>query len=303
MVYQFDTDGHGHVIAEHKNNDLAPFFGLHYPASDIPKQAKELYKLNLTRIIADVNSIPSPILSHAGTQAPLDLTYSQLRAVSPIHIQYLKNMGVHSSFSISLLVKGELWGLIACHNYTPRFINYQARDAVKLIAQILSSALEYRQGEEDAARFGVLNEAAVKLIMAIEKEDQLIEALTAKKLTIKDITYAAGVALLYNNKITKIGITPTDEQITDIAGWLTENIPDSVYHTNAFPSVFSPAAQYTHVASGILASLISKENQEYIIWFKPEQIQKVNWAGNPEKPVEQSTDGLQRIMPRTSFAK
>ena len=142
---------------------------------------------------------------------------------------------------------------------------------------------------------------AVELILSIEKEDRLTEALTAKRVTIMDITFAAGVALLYKNTIIKKGTTPTDEQITAIALWLTDNIPDSVYHTNAFPSVFSPAKQYIHIASGILACLISKEKQEYIIWFKPEQIQKVSWAGNPDKPVEQSADGLQRIMPRTSF--
>src|SRR5690606_26560287 len=123
------------------------WLGLHYPASDIPKQARELYKKNLTRIIAEVHTTPSKISTAADNVQPLDLTNSQLRAVSPIHIQYLKNMGVASSFSISILYKDRLWGLIACHNYTPRFIDYNSRESSKLLGQILSSALEFRQEE------------------------------------------------------------------------------------------------------------------------------------------------------------
>ena len=132
MIYKFAEDGHGEVVAEAKNENLPSWLGLHYPASDIPKQARELYKLNHTRLIANVNTPTSKILTtREGADQPLDLTYSQLRAVSPIHIQYLKNMHVESSFSISLLYKNELWGLIACHNYSPRFIDYRARDSSK----------------------------------------------------------------------------------------------------------------------------------------------------------------------------
>jgi chemotaxis family two-component system sensor kinase Cph1 len=129
MVYKFHEDGHGEVVAEAKNADLSPLMGLHYPASDIPKQARELYKLNLTRLIADVNAQASDILTFE--DGALDLTNSSVRAVSPIHIQYLKNMGVASSFSVSLIHNGDLWGLVACHNYTPRFINYRQRDAAR----------------------------------------------------------------------------------------------------------------------------------------------------------------------------
>ena len=129
MVYRFGADWHGQVIAEEKEAHLEPFLGLHYPASDIPKQARELYKVNLVRLIADVDSTPSRILSQPdwSDDKPLDLTHSVLRAVSPIHIEYLKNMGVKASMSISLIYQDELWGLISCHNTTPRFVDYPAR--------------------------------------------------------------------------------------------------------------------------------------------------------------------------------
>jgi chemotaxis family two-component system sensor kinase Cph1 len=137
MIYKFHEDGHGEVVAEVKNEELTPWLGLHYPASDIPPQARELYRLNLVRLIADVAVAPSDIVTYRDSNdVPLDLTFSSLRAVSPMHIQYLKNMDVASSFSISLIHQGELWGLVACHNYTPRYIHYKQREAAKLLGQV-----------------------------------------------------------------------------------------------------------------------------------------------------------------------
>jgi light-regulated signal transduction histidine kinase (bacteriophytochrome) len=301
MVYRFNEDGHGEVVAEAKEDYLAPFLGLHYPASDIPKQARELYKLNLTRIIADVDSVPSAILTSADNVMPLDLTHSELRAVSPIHIQYLKNMGVKASFSISLISKGELWGLIACHNYTPKFINFKARDASKLIAQILSSALEYRQGEEDAERFTSLAANSSRLVSFIENEGLLVNTLTSKETTIKDVTSASGAAFIFENGITTVGYTPDEDQINAIAAWLFKNMQDSIYYTHRFPEIFEPAKAYSDKASGILACILSRELKEMIIWFKTERIHEVHWAGDPEKPVEVGADGVAQLSPRKSF--
>jgi chemotaxis family two-component system sensor kinase Cph1 len=301
MIYKFNEDGHGEVVAEEKNNDLEPFLGLHYPASDIPKQARELYKVNLTRIIADVNSQSSPIITYQEDETPLDLTHSVLRAVSPIHIQYLKNMGVGSSFSISLIAHGELWGLIACHNYSPRFIDYKARDASKLIGQIMSSALEYRQDEEDSETLVALNEATATIAGYIKKDIDITFALTNNKVTIKDVTTATGVALIFDNEINTLGATPADEQILEIVDWLKENMIDGIYYTHRFPEIFPAAKKYSGVASGILACMLSKEMGEMIIWFKPEIIKSIAWAGNPDKPVEEDANGLMQLSPRKSF--
>lgn len=300
MIYKFDEEGHGQVIAEQKNDNLEPFLGLYYPASDIPKQARELYKINLTRIVADVDSESAAIITHLQNE-PLDLTHSVLRAVSPIHIQYLKNMGVKASFSISLITKGELWGLIACHNYVPKFINFKVRDASKLIGQILSSALEYRQGEEDVAEFNLLSEAATNLNNSIESENFLTDALTRNAINIQNITTAKGVALLFDNKITCIGNTPTEKQIVEMAKWIIDNTQDTIYYTHRFPEVFLPAQAYSNVASGVIVCVVSKNLSEMIIWFKPEQITNINWAGNPEKAVEISDDGMLQLLPRKSF--
>jgi len=303
MIYKFGGDGHGEVVSEAKNKDLDPFLGLHYPASDIPQQARELYKIKLTRIIADVNTESSPIITHNREDQPLDLTHSELRAVSPIHIQYLKNMGVASSFSISLVVNRQLWGLIACHNYTPRFINYKARDASKLIGQILSSALEYKQEEELITTSAAYNMAANELTGYIEKEDDLTKALTGHKSTIRDLSSATGAALLFDHKITRIGVTPDDEQITAMVRWLTLNTTEPIYADHRFPETFHPAKEYSQTASGLLACRLSKEMNEWILWFKPEQTAQITWAGNPAKPVLEQKDELLTISPRRSFEK
>lgn len=300
MIYKFLEDGHGEVVAEEKEADLEPFFGLHYPASDIPKQARVLYKLNLTRLIADVNKTDSPILTFKENQA-LDLTNGSIRAVSPIHIQYLKNMGVHSSFSISLIAHGELWGLIACHNYSPKFIDYKAREGAKLIGQILSSALEYRQEEEDAAVIEQFKSTANVLLEHLNRDKYLVEAITTHKRTILDVTKASGVAIFFENELKTIGNVPSEEEIRELLEWLKTTNDESIYYTHRLSEIHSPAKKYKSIASGLLSCMLNKEMGEMIIWFKPEIITTVNWAGNPEKAAVPSENGLLSLSPRKSF--
>lgn len=302
MVYRFAADGHGEVVSEAKNSDLEPWLGLHFPASDIPKQARELYKLNLTRLIADVYTIPSKIVStRQYSQEALDLTHSQLRAVSPMHIQYLKNMGVHSSFSISLIYKGELWGLIACHNYSPRFIDYKARESAKLIGQILSSALEFRQEEANKHLYDRLMANVDALSKLMFKYTSIDEALTGQYVTLIDAVEATGAVLAYENHVSKLGTTPDDEQLQQLLKWIRANVTETFYYTNELPDLYPEAAAYKHAASGIMVLTLSHDLSEYIIWFKPEHIETIVWAGNPEKAVEISNDGTLKISPRHSF--
>ena len=300
MIYKFLDDGHGEVVAEEKEDQLEPFFGLHYPASDIPKQARELYKLNLTRLIADVNTEDSPVITFK-ENTPLDLTNSGLRAVSPIHIQYLKNMGVNSSFSISLIANGELWGLIACHNYTPKFIDYKAREGSKLIGEILSSALEYRQAEEDSEVVEQFKDTASVLLEHLNRDNYLVDALTKYDRNLLDVTNATGVAIIFENNLKTIGKVPNEQSIWELASWLQDNNDESIYYTHRLSEIFSPAKKYKEVASGILACSISKDPDEVMIWFKPEQISTVNWAGNPDKAVTPSESGMANLSPRKSF--
>lgn len=300
MVYKFAEDGHGEVVAEVKNAELDSFLGLHYPATDIPKPARELYKLNYTRLIADVYAQDAALLT-SQENGSLDLTHSQLRAVSPIHIQYLKNMKVDSSFSISILSHGELWGLIACHNYSPKFIDYKARVGSRLIGQILSSAIEYRQDEEDSEKVLSFKTASTEISTYLTQDISLTNALLKNEYTVKDITDADGVAVIFEGEVTTLGKTPTEEEIQDLVKWIALNVQDPVYHTNKLTEVYPPAGAYKASSSGILVSVISKELKEMIIWFKPETLTKISWAGNPDKTPITKESGLLELSPRTSF--
>jgi chemotaxis family two-component system sensor kinase Cph1 len=303
MIYKFWEDGHGEVIAEAKNEDLEPYLGLHYPASDIPKQARELYKKNLTRIIADVNMPTSPILAinEVAASYPIDLTYSTLRAVSPIHIQYLKNMEVAASFSVSLIAHGELWGLIACHNYSPRFIDFKARESARLIGQILSSSLEYRDEEESKEFSKQYRQAADDIIRQMTKDWDVVSAFTKDSQLLVRVTSATGAALVYENNIYKAGTTPNDEQIQEIVKWLQEHNTPQIFHTDSFYKYYKPAKQFADTGSGLMVCTLSKEMGEYILWFKGERIKTVNWAGNPGKNIEKDETGNITISPRRSF--
>lgn len=303
MVYRFGTDWHGEVIAEEKEPHLEPYLGLHYPASDIPRQARELYKINLVRMIADVGSQPSPIFSVAdpSENRPLDLTHSVLRAVSPIHIEYLKNMGVQASMSISLLYRGELWGLISCHHSTPRFVDFPARQAAKFVSQLLSSALEFRKDEEDQSFLFQIQQNEQTLNSQILKDWDVVAGLTQHPTTILDITGATGAVLVFDNKFYSIGTVPDESAVAGIANWLGTESFDTFFETSRLPDLYPLAENFRDVASGLLAVALSKELNEYILWFKPEQIRQVTWAGNPDKPVTVSENGQMQLHPRKSF--
>ncbi|WP_256013651.1 ATP-binding protein [Desertivirga xinjiangensis] len=299
MIYQFLEDAHGKVIAEAKEEDLDPFLHLHYPASDIPEQARNLYKINKVRLIADVNSSVSAILSFLNE--PIDLTYSSIRSVSPMHIQYLKNMGVASSFSISLICKGKLWGLIACHNYTAKHISRKIREAALLFGQVVSSLIEFK--EEEIANIEQKKYKAEfdHIVSKLRREEGILQAVLSSSGSFKNIVRAGGAYLVYEGNVVKDGNVPSDEQISGIINWLAKTQVDPVFYTTKLSEFIPEAKEYVDVASGILACALSKELKEYIIWFKPEYVQSIAWAGNPDKPVEPGPDGEFSISPRRSF--
>ncbi|OIN58199.1 histidine kinase [Arsenicibacter rosenii] len=305
MIYRFSEDWHGHVVAEEKEDHLEPFLGLHYPASDIPRQARELYKINLVRCITDVNqeSIPIYPVLYADRKKPFDLTHSVLRAVSPIHIEYLKNMGVQSSMSISLMYRGELWGLIACHHYSPRFIDYPTRMSAKFIAQLLSASLEFRKNEDDLAFWRQIRNQEQVLQEQMLRDWDIKKGLLDHPVTALDINSAIGVAVSLNGEVHTLGKTPSPEQVKDIIEWIKLTSTDTILQTSQLPNLMQGAETYREVASGLLVIELSRELDEYILWFKPERITQVDWAGNPDKPVTVDASGEARISPRKSFEK
>lgn len=302
MIYKFHKDDHGEVVAESKNEDLESWLNLHYPASDIPAQARELYKLNLVRIIASVNSKPAGLVSLDNIKTPLDLTHSVLRAVSPVHIEYLINMGVGASFSISLMSKHQLWGLIACHSSEPRFIDYNSRIACKFIGQLFSAAMEFKTNETVEQDIALHRENQLTLFEQLMKEMEPVAALTEGPVTILDINNSSGAIFCFENKIYKLGNVPEEEKLKDLVKWVRRHETSSFFQTSTLPVQYSPARQYAHIASGVMVTPLTHDMGEYIMWFKPEKVKTVDWAGKQEKD-EVEANGSTRLNPRKSFEK
>jgi len=304
MVYRFQPDNSGVVIAEARDEELEPYLGQRYPASDIPKQARDLYLRNRIRSIPDARYTPAPLIPalNSVTGKPLDLTFSTLRSVSPIHLEYLANMGVAASTSLSLVIDGKLWGLIACHHRTPRYLSQAVRGMCELFAQMISLQLGEKLANESQGERLRMRRIHAKLVEAIVGQHRLDEAfIRNSSSSLMDYIPADGLAVWWEGKLTKLGQTPTDEQLAPLVTWLNASVPEGVFMTDCLAAHFAPARDYADVASGLLALSVSRSPRDYLLWFKPELRRIVTWAGNPIKPVDIADDGV-RIGPRKSFA-
>ncbi|MFB2894483.1 PAS domain S-box protein [Aerosakkonemataceae cyanobacterium BLCC-F50] len=303
MVYQFDAEEAGTVIAEDKLEGLSPYLGLHYPASDIPRQARHLYGLNLLRLIPDVNYQPVELfpVNNPVTNQPLDLSFSVLRSVSPIHIEYLKNMGVGASMSISLMRNQKLWGLIACHHQSPKYVPYEIRTACELLGKVMTLELASKEDNEKLDYRIKLKSIQSKFVEAISQSESLADALLKEPNNLLDLVGAEGAVVFDNGNFTIIGQTPEFTDIQELINWLTTTINQEIFSTDSLPKLYPASEKFKEVGSGLLALSISQIQKHYILWFRPEVIQTVNWAGNPQKPVEVEQNGDVRLTPRKSF--
>jgi chemotaxis family two-component system sensor kinase Cph1 len=304
MVYQFDPEGAGRVIAEAKRDDLIPYLGLHYPSSDIPKQAKQLYTLNWLRLIPDVDYQPSELVPAINplTNEVTDLSLSVLRSVSPLHIEYLHNMGVGASMSISLLKNKQLWGLIACHHESAKYLTYEVRTACEFLGQVMSLELNVKEENEDLDYKMKLKSIQSNFVEIIPQHDDLLEGLLNDETNLLELVNATGAAICWDDQIYTVGRTPNEEPLSDLLAWIETQVEGNVYSTATLSSLYPAAESFIQVASGLLALAISRVNRNYILWFRPEVVQTVSWGGNPNKPVEVLDDGEVRLSPRKSFA-
>ncbi|NEP19826.1 MAG: GAF domain-containing protein [Leptolyngbya sp. SIO4C1] len=304
MVYRFNDTGAGSVVAEAVREDLMPYLGLHYPASDIPQQAKHLYTLNLLRLIPDARYEPVPLVPALNpvTQAPLDMSLSILRSVSPLHQEYLQNMGVCASMSISLLRDGRLWGLIACHHQSPRRPSYELRTICEFLGQVISFDLAAKEDCEGLDHRVKLREIQARFVTSMSYARSLMEGLTARVEDLLELVNAEGAAICDSGRIALLGKTPTEAEVAALADWVgTQFASSTVYHTHALSTVYPPAAELA--VSGLLAMLLSQAQKIYVLWFRPEVVRTVSWGGNPNKPAEIAQDGDVYLSPRQSFER
>ena len=303
MVYRFAADGSGAVVAEARGPGIDSFFGLNFPASDIPRQARELYLKNWIRHIPDARYAPLPILPPLNplNGRPLDLSHSMLRSVSPVHRQYLANMGVVGSMSLSLVSGGQLWGLIACHHYAPRYLSHRLREACELFAEMTSSHLQMKLVETDLEAQLHSMRIHEELVERMGREVDLADGLIRFRPNLLDLVLASGVAVWIEGRFSAIGTTPTRAQVEELVNWLNASDKERVFHTDCLPAVFAPAARFPEIASGLLALSVSRTPSDYVLWFRPEISRTVSWAGNPDKSAAANT-GEETLTPRHSFA-
>jgi len=303
MVYQFDPSGHGRVVAESKAPGYDSYLGQSFPASDIPAQARELYTLSPIRLIQDANYEAAPLVPGANpvTGNRNDLSFAALRSVSPVHLQYMRNMGTLASMSVSLIVKGKLWGLISCHNAEPCPVSVEKRTACEQLGQILSLCIETREdGAELQFRLDV-RRIMVKMLGHLTKGADFLDNLSGVFPELLRFARAGGVAVVVDDRILTYGDTPDDKAIRALSTWLAVHGHTELFHTNHLAGAYPPASALTGVASGLLALPISRIHQHYLLWFRPELVQTVEWAGNPHE--KQAPPGAPtQLSPRQSFA-
>ncbi|MFB9080729.1 ATP-binding protein [Flavobacterium procerum] len=295
MIYRFDEQYNGEVFAESCREDLEPFLGLHYPHTDIPAQARELYIRNQLRLIVDIEYEPVPIFTIDDKEDKnLDLSLSILRSTSPIHVEYLKNMGVGATLTISLIHRDRLWGLIACHHYSKKNLSPEIRLAAKLQGQFITSQIDIRESNDE-------NENARNTTLALEQltslefpvlKQALMNIIEAPQLL--QICNAAGVSIISRDKIYKNGLTPSDEEIIKLLDLIVDKKTNSTLVTNKVKNVFPDIELFD--TAGILYHELG--NSDHIIWFRPETVSEINWGGDPEKSIVKDSNGLH---PRNSF--
>ena len=300
MVYRFLDDDAGVVVGE----DLAPgqhsFLNHRFPASDIPKQARALYLRNLVRVIPDVHYVPAPLEPAWTHGKPLDMSDSELRSVSPIHLQYLKNMGVAASASISIVKDGKLWGLVACHNATPLTIDPDRRSACRALAAGLSRQIKARE-ETDAyrerVRLRTYEDSIVELLL---RDGSLDEAISNHLVELMDMLDGDGVAVLRGRELVVGGNTPPMGEVRKLAQWIAGQSLNPILSTATLGAHYTIGTAHESLAGGILTMTMSASEPWLVIWFRAEEIEVVDWAGNPHKDVSVDPNGV--LNPRSSFS-
>lgn len=302
-LYKFDTDWNGEVVAEARADYMVAYLGLHFPASDIPEQARKLYAKNYLRLIGDISYKPSmliPSRNPVTNQSP-DLSLSMLRSVSPVHIQYLENMGIKASMSISIIQNGKLWGLIACHHNEPKFIPYRTRVVAEIMGHIFSaqlSTMENQVRQEESDKRNLLIETLKKALGRNYKLDKLLDETNELAMDALD---ADGLIVRTNAVNFSYGIDLAPAVLAELFKWLDNQTDPQIIYTNDASGFFKNYPPLKNMAGGFLVAPISQQQRSCLIWLRRPVINQVQWAGNPEKPLEETKAGY-RLTPRSSFA-
>lgn len=306
MIYRFDPDGHGKIIAEACDPRLESLLGHRYPATDIPQRARELYLRNRVRVLVDVHYEPSPLVPQrlgdmgGGPQVELDMSLCYLRSMSPLHLQYLINMGVTATLVISLVREGRLWGLIACHHYQPRRLSYAVRVACELLGETISTRIAAIENYSRAQVAIQVRRLEQRLVEATSTEGDWRLALFRNPRTLLQPLDATGAVLVHDGEVLSCGDVPSTPELRALCNWIGEQDGEGPVSSASIGTSCPALVGLTPTASGVLAVRLSATRPDYLLWLRKEQLQSYTWAGDPSKPVIDN-DPL-KLSPRRSFA-
>lgn len=304
MLYRFDEEGHGEVLAERRDARLDSFLGQRYPASDIPQIARRLYMRNRVRVLVDVEDARVPLEPRVSplTGEELDMSLCFLRAMSPIHIQYLKNMGVAATLVTSLVVDEKLWGLVSCHHYSPRSVGYDIRVVCELLSEAVATRIAALESFARVQAELSVHRLEQRMAEAVSRNGDWQAALMDGSPSLLQPLRAEGAAILFEGEIRTIGEVPGTQDIREIGRWLDENAQREVFVTASLCEEEPDFERISDSVSGLVAAPVSISPGEYLLWFRPAQVRMVTWGGNPFKPFVVG-DSPEDLSPRRSFAQ
>ena len=314
LVYRFDPQWHGEVVAQAGGEGRPSFLGHHFPASDIPPQARAVFRQNGLRIIPDVARPASRLVPQLNPDSgqPLDLGHATWRSPADVHLTYLRNMDACASLTLSIICEGRLWGLVACHHFSPRFLSAPWRLAAELVGRQSSALLSHALVKDQAGLKRALGDAHTCLAAQMRADGGLVAGLTQGPVTLQAFAAeaaadsgAGGAALLYEGRWHVLGQVPPADFRDALVAWLgAEHAQSEVWHCDNLGQHFAPAAAHADCASGLMALVVDTPLPTAVLWFRPEVVREIAWAGAPMKVASPQPDGPAAsgtIDPRRSF--
>jgi two-component system, chemotaxis family, sensor kinase Cph1 len=302
-VLQFDAQGAGSVIAEARSEEVPAVLGLHFPDFDIPAESKAMYQQGLLRFAPQISAPAVPLIALDPNAPPLDLGSAALRSIDPCCVKYHENFQVDAFLAISLIKGQKLWGLLSCHHRTSKYLPYEVRATCELLGQFVSSELHNRSEHEELDEWIKVKLLHTELMDAIAQTKNLQEALILPAPHLLSLTHAQGAAICLGQEIVLFGETPTLDEVRQFMDWTNDHIQENLFQTDALAKIYAPAEAFKQTASGLLLLRISKVQPYSILWFRPEVLKTVTWAGNPHDALQVQTDGRVVLSPRGSFER
>lgn len=302
LMYQFDEQWNGTVIAEVKEDGMEEYLGHKFPASDIPKQARKLYLKNSYRLIPSREYTPVklyPVINPVSNTF-IDLSDCNLRAVAAVHLEYMKNMKIRASMSVRVIRDDKLWGLISCHHKEPMYLNYEMCSVFELLSSVISNKISSLESGEEYQFVNSLQEKKTQIIENVYSEKDLVAGMLKQDLKITDLFSAGGAAVSYRGSIETTGEVPDNEELKNLIYWLQSKPEDKVYHTSNLSSEYDFGSAFSKQASGMISIPVNADRGEYIMMFRPEVVTTVKWGGNPDEAINFESNGV-KYHPRSSF--